>query len=481
MKKTTIITLSIFLLLIVSCQKQLELEPYSIYYDNYYKTQEDAIGAINAAYSPLTHVNQYNSYLWLIQDVSSDDCISRPTLNDPNIHQFNKYDIQSTNTYLDGIWKGSYLGISRTNIVLLKVPEIEMDSSLKQRILGEARFLRGLYYFNLVRLFGDVPLVVKPLSQNLTDDEVYVFRAPKDEVYDQIIEDFTVAAELCPTKYYVNSDKGRATKGAALSFLANTHLTIGNWDKAAAAAYDVMELGIYDLYPDYSSNFKDINRNGKESIFAAQFYSAVTSQQNQIVISGLPLIPGTFSAGVEIMLPTEDLLSSFEEGDHRKEVTFFDHYWFDTFEPHIWKHWDQDTYEPDQTAQCGSNFAIVRYSEILLIYAEATNEISGPTAEAYDAINKVRERARNGNENVLPDLSGLSQDEFRNAVLHERRVEFVNEGKRWYDLVRTNNLIEYVKRAKGDITNPQEFNYVFPIPQREVDMNKNLVQNPNYQ
>jgi len=481
MKKITIIAIGFLLLFSISCQKQLELEPYSIHYDNYYQTQEDAIGAINAAYSPLTNVNQYNSYLWLIQDVSSDDCFSRSTLNDPNIHQFNKYDLQSTNTYLSGIWKGSYLGISRANIVLLKVPDIEMDSALKSRIIGEALFLRGLYHFNLVRIFGDIPLVLSPISENLTEEELYVYRTPKDQVYNQIIEDFTMAVELCPTTYYVNSDKGRVTKGAALSFLANAQLTIGNWDKATKAAQDVMDLNVYELYPDYSSNFKDINRNGKESIFAAQFYSEVTSQQNQIVISGLPSIPGTFSAGVEIMLPTDDLLNSFEEGDYRKEVTFFDHYWFETFEPHIWKHWDQDTYEPDQTAQCGSNFAVMRYSEILLIYAEALNETSGPTAEAYDAINEVRERARNGNEDVLPDLIGLSQDDFRTAVLHERRVEFVNEGKRWYDLVRTNNLIEYVKRAKGDISNPQQFNYVLPIPQRELDVNKNLVQNPNYQ
>ncbi len=467
--------------MVLSCQKELELEPYKIYYDNYYQTEEDAIGAINAVYSLLTYVNQYNSYLWLIQDVASDDCISRPTLNDPNIHQFNSYDLESTNTYLRGVWQGSYLGISRANIVLEKVPEIEMDSATKSRIIGEARFLRGLFYFNLVRLFGDVPLVIMPVSEDLTDEEIYVSRNPESEVYDQIIEDLTIASEKCPKAYYVNSDKGRATKGAALGLLAKTYLTIGKWEMASQKAFDVMELGVYGLYDDYSGNFKDANRNGKESVFAAQFYSEITSQQNQIVISGLPSIPGVFPAGVEIMLPTEDLLNSFEEGDYRKEVTFFDQYWYDTFEPHIWKHWDQDTYEPTETAQCGSNFAIMRYSEVLLIYAEALNEASGPVSEAYDAINKVRERARNGDENVLPDLIGLSKDEFRNAVLQERRVEFVNEGIRWYDLKRTGNLIEYVNRAKGDDANPQEYNYVFPIPQRELDINKNLTQNPNYQ
>ena len=479
MKKIYSIPLVILLVVTVSCQKQLELEPYRIYYDNYYQTAEDANGAINAVYSLLTYVNQYNSYLWLLQDVASDDCFSRPTLNDPNIHQFNNYNIETTNTYLEGIWQGSYLGISRANIVIEKVPEIDMDSARKSQIIGEAHFLRGLFYFNLVRIYGDVPLIVKPISPDLNDEEKYVSRTATSEVYNQIISDFSIAAEKCPIVYYSGGDKGRATSGASMAILSKVYLTMGNWEKAYQEALKVMELGIYGLYDDYSGNFKDINRNGKESVFAAQFYSGVPSQQNQIVISGLPSIPGTFSAGVEIMLPTEDLLESFEEGDYRKEVTFFDQYWFDTFDPHIWKHWDQDTYEPDETAQCGSNFAIMRYSEVLLIYAEALNEFSGPSNEAYSAINTVRQRARNGNDNVLPDLDGLSKDEFRKAVLHERRVEFVNEGIRWYDLVRTGNLIEFVKRAK-DEANPQDYNYVFPIPQREMDVNSKLTQNQGY-
>lgn len=480
MKKIYTLLFLSAVIMIVSCRKQLELTPKKIYYDNYYQTAEDAVGAINAVYSLLTQVNQYNSYLWLIQDVASDDCDARETLNDPNIHQFDQYNLNSTNTYLSGIWQGSYLGISRANIALEKVPEIEMDSTLKQQILGEALFLRGLFYFNLVRIFGDVPLILKPVSASLTDEEVYVERTDLNLVYEQIIQDFTMASQKCPAVYYNAADKGRATKGAALGLLAKVYLTHKQWAEAATTARAVIELGIYGLWDDYSGNFKDVNRNGKESVFAAQFYSGVPSQNNQIVISGLPSDPATFPAGVEMMLPTQDLLDSFEEGDYRKDVTFFEEFWFVNYGPHIWKHWDQDTYDPDETARCGSNFAIMRYAEVLLILAEASNEVSGPSAEAYDAINQVRARARNGNPDVLPDLNGLSQEDFREAVLHERRMEFVNEGQRWYDLVRTGNLIEYVKRAKGDKTNPQEFNSVFPIPQREIDINPKLTQNPNY-
>jgi hypothetical protein len=185
-----------------------------------------------------------------------------------------------------------------------------------------------------------------------------------------------------------------------------------------------------------------------------------------------------------MMLPTEDLLSSFEPGDHRYEATFFEEYFYfgnNTFDPHIWKHWDQDAYPPAETGQSGANFPVMRYAEILLIYAEALNELNrGPTQEAYDAVNQVRQRARNGDDTVLPDLTGLDYMQFQSAVLREKRCETVNEGHRWFDLVRTGNLETFVKRAKGGKADPQPHHYLFPIPQREIDLNDQLEQNDLY-
>lgn len=481
MKKIILPAIFITALALVSCTKELEQEPHVIYYDNYYKTADDALTAVNAAYDVLGSVSQYSSNLWLVQDVASDDCNARVTLNDPNLHEFNSYAIKTTNSYLSHIWQGSYLCISRANIVLDRVPLISMDTALKARILGEARFLRALNYFNLVRLFGDVPLVTAPISPNLTPEETYPFRAPLNTVYNQIREDLLKAAASLPAKYTSPNDKGRATRGAALGTLAKVHLTTGDWAEAAATAKQVMDLNVYSLYPDYASNFKEANKNGVESVFEVQFYKKVPAECSQMVISGLPSIPGLFNAGVEIMLPTQDLLNSFDSNDYRKPVTFFDHYWSYTFEPHIWKYWDQVAYKPAATSASGADFFVMRYSEILLIYAEALSEANGgPTAEAYDAVNLVRARARNGNSSALPDLSGLSKDDFRKAVLNERRHEFVNEGHRWFDLVRTGTLAESVKRAKGDQANPMPWNYLFPIPQRERDNNPNLTQNPGY-
>jgi len=481
MKNILTIAFLVTLIAAVSCSKELDKKPHQIYYDNFYQTEEDAISAVNAAYDVLGYVNQYSSYLWLIQDIASDDCNARATLNDPNLHEFNSYNINATNNYLARIWQGSYLGISRANVVLQKVPGIAMDTAMKERILGEARFLRAFNYFNLVRLFGEVPLVTEPVTPDLTDSEIYPPRAPVSAVYKQIIEDLSLASERLPVKYISTNDKGRATRGAAQGILSKVYLTTGDWEKAYQTAFQVIGSDTYSLWADYADNFKEANKNGKESVFEVQFYKKVNSENSQMVISGLPSIPGLFSSGVEIMLPTKDLLDSFEEGDHRVEATFFSEYWSYTFEPHIWKYWDQVAYKPAATSASGADFMVMRYSEILLIYAEALSEANGgPTDEAYAAINEVRARARNGNSDVLPDISGLGKDEFKAAVLNERRHEFVNEGQRWFDLVRTGTLIESVKRAKGDAANPTEINNIFPIPQRERDINKNLSQNNGY-
>lgn len=468
-------------LLAQACTKDLDQEPHQIYYDNYYQTGDDALTAVNAVYDVLGQVNQYSSYLWLIQDVGSDDCNARVTLNDPNLHDINNYSIKTNNNYTSEMWHGSYLGISRANIVLAKVPPISMDTALKSRILGEARFLRAMNYFNLVRLFGDVPLITAPISANLTPEEIYPARAPQAKVYLQIIEDLLIASTKLPESYSNPNDKGRATRGAALGILSKVYLTLKQWENASNTALQVIESGKYSLHPDYAGNFKEANKNGIESVFEVQFYRKVTTENSQMVISGLPSIPGLFAAGVEIMLPTEDLLNSFDTNDYRLDVTFFDSYWQYTFDPHIWKYWDQVAYKPSATSASGADFMVMRYSEVLLIYAEALNEaMGGPTTEAYWAINKVRERARNGNPDALPDLSGLNQEQFRQAVMLERRHEFVSEGQRWFDLVRTGKLVESVKRAKGSQSNPAEFNNLFPIPQRELDINLNLTQNPGY-
>jgi hypothetical protein len=468
------------LLVLTGCEESLDFEVKNkLTLDNYFESEDDAVAAVNAVYDALGDVDLYKSRLWLVQDIASDDCDALSTWNDPNAQQFDRYTLQTNNNYLAGIWRASYQVIARANLSIVNIPGIPMDEDLKSRLVGEARFLRALSYFNLVRMFGDVPLVLEPESDI---DNYLVPRVEKSIVYDTIISDLEIAAASLP-KSFAGSNIGRATRGAALGQLAKVYLTLEEWDLAVSTAKAVMELGVYGLWDDFKDNFREVNKNGKESVFEVQFYSEEQPENAQIVISGLPSIYA-FPAGVGIILPTEDLLQTFEPGDYRYDVTFFDEYFYfgnNTFDPHIWKHWDQDVYPASETGSSGANFPVMRYAEVLLIHAEALNEANqGPTADAYENLNAVRIRARNGDDGVLPEYSGLTYEEFRNAVWKEKRCETVNEGHRWFDLVRNGRLIENVNRAKGEKADPQEFNYVFPIPQRERDLNENLSQNDQY-
>ena len=479
MKKYIIYTVAL-LMTLTGCEESLEFEVKDkLTLDNFFLDEDDALTSVNAVYDALGDVDLYMSSLWLVQDIASDDCDALSTWNDPNAQQFDQYTLQSTNNYLAGIWRSSYRLITRANLSITNIPEVNMDENLRDRLVGEVKFLRALTYFNLVRLFGDVPLVLEPETDI---DEYLVPRENAELVYSQIISDLEDAAAALPGSYG-GTNRGRATRGAAMGQLAKVHLTLGEWDQAAGYCEDIMALGIYSLWDDYRDNFREANKNGKESLFEVQFYSDEQSENTRIVISGLPSIYA-FPAGVGIIIPTEDLLGSFEEGDYRYEVTFFEEYSYfgmNRFEPHIWKHWDQDVYGPGETGESGANFPVMRYAEVLLMYAEALNESgNGPTQQAYDAVNLVRQRARNGNDTVLPDLENLTYQEFREAVHREKRLETVNEGHRWFDLKRTGNLIEYVNRAKGSKANPQPYHTVFPIPQREMDINPNLVQNEGY-
>lgn len=479
MKKYIILS-ALVLMALAGCEDALDFEVKNqLTLNNYFQTETDAVNSVNAVYDALGDVDLYKSRLWLVQDIASDDCDALSTWNDPNAQQFDQYTLQPTNNYIAGIWRASYQVIARANLSIANIPGINMDGGLQNRLLGEARFLRALSYFNLVRMFGDVPLVLEPESDI---DNYLVPRTGLSVVYDTIISDLQIAANHLP-RSYSGAGKGRATKGAALGQLAKVYLTLEDWGSAVSTVEDINELGVYSLWQDFKDNFREANKNGKESLFEVQFYSGLQSENAQIVISGLPSIYA-FPAGVGIILPTEDLLGSFEPGDHRYEVTFFDEYSYfgnNKFDPHIWKYWDQDVYGPGETGQSGANFPVMRYAEVLLMYAEALNELNaGPTQAAYDAANEVRRRARNGDDTVLPDLSGLGYEEFRAAVWKEKRCETVNEGQRWFDLVRTGRLIENVNRAKGEKADPQPYHTLFPIPQRERDLNENLTQNDQY-
>jgi hypothetical protein len=313
-------------------------------------------------------------------------------------------------------------------------------------------------------------------------------------VYQFIVNDLKVAENELPLTYAA-SEAGRATKGAAKGLLAKAYLTwAGNntaspyWAQAAAKAKELMDLGIYNLYENYADVFKVSSRGGKENIFEVTYVKDVLGQSHATYWAprGAPIVP---SNGFGTIRVSKSLWDGFLPEDKRREVSFLSSYTHPTTGQVV----DLSVENPDfvravsfwKLADLSSSvfsggeksFPYMRFAEILLIYAEALNEVSGPAGEAYNALNRVRARA-----GLSEPVSGLSQNEFRDKVLQERRLELNFEGHRWFDLVRRERLIEAVKAETSFNRNPQigPQHLLFPIPQREIDINEALEQNPGY-
>lgn len=442
----------------------LEEHPESfISSENFYKTRSDAITAVTAAYAANKTNGDTNRNFNILGDITSDDV--SPLLNNNDRVQLDQYTHTPQNSILRETWNNFYLGITRCNAVIERVPLIQMDETLKGRLIAETQFLRGFYYFHLVRLFGKVPLVLKETTS--LAEVVYPKREEVNVVYQQIIKDFQDAESVLPISY-TGADRGRATKGAAKAYLSLVYLTLKDYAKAAEKAKEVMapEFG-YGLWETYEEVFAISNEFGKEAIFDAQFISGPYGQGSNLIAFWAQENNTVAGRGFGSFQPTEDIYNAFDPTDKRVPVFFVK----GTDGKYYCNKWiDADATTANQS---DNNFPHIRFAEVVLIFAEASNEVNGPTQEAYDAINSIRERAG------LPDLADLTKDEFREAVLHERRLELCFEGHRWYDLVRTNRLVSTLQ-AKG-ISNVQEYHHVFPVPQIEIDLNQNLKpQNEGY-
>ncbi|TLV02299.1 RagB/SusD family nutrient uptake outer membrane protein [Dyadobacter luticola] len=474
MKKVLYILLGIFSF--TSCTDLNENPSSLITSEQFYKTESDAIAAVTSVYNAALNnggLTMYNRLVHLAFEIMSDDAIAGLRVTNADVRTISVLAHSTTNDRVDELWKESYAAIIRANIAIERIPQIDMDPTLRTRLVNESKFLRALMYFNLVRLWGDVPLIVLE-NTSLGKDAIQVSRTPKEEVYQQIIKDLT-DAEALPTSFS-GADAGRATGGAAKSILAKVYLTRQEWDKAAAKSLEVINGPYgYDLFENFADVFNVATKNGKEHIFSAQFKSNVNGQGNRLASSATPVgIPGVAAAGTDE--PHPDAYALYSATDKRRDVTFFTSLVSPTtgkevtFPPRFYKYFDPAQIgNPTESAK---NVPVIRFAEILLIYAEAVNESKGPTADAYAAINRVRKRAG------LANLAGLTKDTFREAIYLERRLELMFEFQRWFDLVRTRRMIDALHKAGK--TNAAEKHYLHPIPQREMDLNPKLVQNPGW-
>ncbi|WP_353718352.1 RagB/SusD family nutrient uptake outer membrane protein [Dyadobacter sp. 676] len=476
--KRNIIIFGFLCLLASGCSGFLDLAPIdATNVKNFYRNASDMQAAINAAYGMLANSGEYGYAYYNVAEVRSDNTMNWEgggNLPDAELDQFK---MASTNEIIRVMWVDTYRGILAANSVLDHIGGAQMDDALRQRLTGEAQFLRALQYFNLVRTFGDVPLV---LSETNSVDEGYSQpRVPKAEVYARIVADLAEAEQKLPVSYTGN-DIGRATRGAAKALLGKVYLTTGDFAKAKDKLKEVIDPGTYKLLDDYAALWPVANANHEESIFEVQFKKGGTGTGSSFYNnfaprnSGSSVIKVGFAGGRN--LPTADLIAAYEPGDYRKNVSLALGYTDNVTgkyvaDPYTLKF--QDT--PFADGDADNNWPVLRYADVLLMYAEAVNAVNGPTAEAYDAVNAVRKRAKLA---ALP--GGLSKPAFALAIEHERQVELAFEGHRWFDLVRTGRAVAVMnEHFKGPVV--QEFNAVFPIPQTQIDINPSgIKQNPGY-
>lgn len=475
-------------LLLGSCAKLDQVPDGINTTDNLFKSQADAEAAVNAMYSSLGTHEIYNQFNETIQSQGTDDAewgFGRNTSNTDKL-AMDKFTFTASTNLIYRYWQVHYRNINRANIALNRLPSLEIAEVKKNQYLGEAHFIRGLMYFNLVRLYGAVPLVLEPTEAL---DDLNVARAGVDAVYSQIVSDFSSAEALLPESYE-SRDLGRATKGAAMALLTKVYLTKGAFQEAADKAKSMIDMGRYGLWPTYEDVFKLANKNRQESIFEIQYLSLGTAGNSngssyagffKPPVSVLPPGPGEFG-GYGDNPVTENHYQAYGPGDQRRDVNVR-HYpnapASISYPYYVNKYQDPDAFDQNDG---GNNYYIARYADVLLMYAEALNELTANHPEAYTTFNQVRRRAY-GVPLTAPsphDLpSRLSQAAFRDSVLAERRREFAFEGQRRFDLLRMGKLKEAMQAQDPTIV-VEDRHVLFPIPQDELIVNSLLDQNAGW-
>lgn len=442
--------------------------------EQFWQDADDALAATNAMYSNLRSwpVASFGSF---IITIASDDAEKGSSPGDASFfNDINNFTYTSSAFIINDYWTGQWNGVNFANQVITNVPAIDMDATLKNRLIAEARFMRALHYFNLVRTFGGVPIY-----NGLPADGNYnIPRNSKEQVYQFIIDDLTFASTNLPPTYGA-ADVGRATMGAAKAYLAKVYMYQQNWAQVYQLTNEVMGMG-YDLLSDFNSVFRIPNENSIESIFEVQAtYVAGNCGISNSQYSETQGVRGQFGWGFNV--PTQNLADFFEAGDERRDATII----FrgettpegDVINP-VGDNpmYNQKSYVPQAllgNCAMGSeqNIRLMRFSEVLLMNAEAANELGNAT-EARASLNRVRSRAN------LGDVTTADQATLRQAIWKERRAELAMEADRFWDLVRTGRAAEVL----GPLGFTPGKNEVFPIPSNAITLSNGVLeQNPNYQ
>jgi hypothetical protein len=489
MRHINILLCAVLIVLFSACTGSLEREPKVVFtLDTYFQNEEQATQSVNAVYSQLRTWQVHVFSFIGMTDIVSDDSEKGSFPSDGFfLQEIEDFTFTAVNGAPASVWGGYYQGIFRANLAIDRLPTVPDDAineDVRERLLAEARVLRGYFYFNLVRWFGGVPLLLEPFPSDFS-----IPRSSAEEVYAQIIADLENGVAVLPTKsQYPSADLGRVTKGTAQSLLAKVHLTRGDYAAAADNALAVIGSNEYSLMSRYTNIFTQAGENGVESIFevqaAALEIGGAGSQYNEVQgVRGDPNLGWGFNR------PSDDLIAAFEPGDPRREATIL---YVGEVLPDgsalvvgdaniVGERFNQKAFVVDHPGGNGNgpgNIRIFRYADLLLIAAEALNE-TGRSGEGLAFLNQVRARARGTATTILPDVTTTDQTALRNAILRERRVELAMEQQRWFDLVRTGRAAATMQAlGKNFVAGKHE---LFPIPQGEIDLSEGaLVQNPRY-
>ncbi len=482
-----VICFMLFVLSLSSCVDLDESPKSNLTTNRFYSNESDAIAAVNAIYHRMSTSTAgmlqsgvlFNRQL-MMYEMATDDYNAGPRTRNAQVVELSKLNHSASNIAIEYAWEYTYEAINLANIAIDRIARISKSNisvKTQQRLINEAKFLRGWNYFNLVRWHGKVPLILHETT-TLDNETIHPKQSSEEDIYKQIISDFTDAENLPAPGQYTGSDIGRATSGAAKAFLIKVYLTREEWQKAADKAKELIGLNWYDLFEDYADVFNPKTKNGKEHIFSEQFEGAAGYTSHRLAQTIAPNEAPFNGDYVDAPNHNSGLFESFSGNDTRKYVTFVKELAdpvtgkvVTLSEVHFNKYWDK-TVPYDQT-KSSVNVPILRYSDVLLMYAEALNEL-GNQSDAYTYIDKVRTRAK---IDLLKTVaSSLSKDAFRDSIFQERRKEFALEYQRWFDLARRGSD-EYIKALKAAGKNNVAARHIhFPLPQRELDLNPNLYQ-----
>lgn len=463
--------------------------------ENFFKSEADAKAAVYGAYAVFLGNDIYNQFWEVLQSQGADDSEwgGGRTTNNLDKNALDKFQYDSNTNLIYALWANHFNIINRTNFAIENIAAMSGDAISEQarkQLIGEAKFLRGLAYFNLVQTYGGVPLV---LSQTVSLEGLEVPRNTPDECYKQIIEDLKEAESVLPRVQDIPSGYlGRATKGSAAGLLASVYLTTGDYQNVASKTSEIMQMG-YSLWDDYADNYDLDKENGKESLYEAQYIRNTpgVAGSNYSGFYRPPFVNINGWVGYGDNPVTRNHYECYEEGDLRRDINVR-LYTIEEY-PNMSTNYEFPCYvnkfqdlSPLALRSAGSenNYPIIRYSEILLMRAEALNAINLSDAEAYELVNIVRRRAFGKPMNAASDIDisgGLTKDEFIDVILDERRKEFAFEGKRRFDLLRTGKLKEAMMKQNPEIGAIIAAKHdLLPIPISELDANRLMEQNPGW-